>query len=166
MRNITDILPIYKWVELEEEISREFGLNAAVFDDKGIRLTNFVKWANQNMAARALKSNKTVVDECDAGLLKIVLPVSLNGEVFGVVSGCGKLSVGQEVESFLISKIIGISEEEISRLSNSILIMKDDQRKNIVRYIENRLCQIMNCSHQNCELGLSKVYKGQRGSDR
>ncbi len=170
MRNITDILPVKEWVEFEVEINREFGLNAAVFDEKGIRLTNFVKWANQlcpiikgskqgqtficaaaqeNMAARAQKLNETIVDECDAELLKIISPLSLNGEFFGVVSGCGLLSAGQEVESFLISKITGINEEEISRLSNTIAIMKEDQLKNIVHYIEFHLCQIINCSQQN-----------------
>ena len=43
---LTDIAATEKWMELEQKINRRSGMNAAVFDREGVRITNFVKWAN------------------------------------------------------------------------------------------------------------------------
>ena len=80
---LDDIMPIEKWVEVEREINRQSGLNAAVYDVAGVRITDYKKWANrlcpalratekgqesicavahQNIAAQAIKTGKTVVD--------------------------------------------------------------------------------------------------------
>ncbi len=140
--NLTDLLPWGKWLELEKEINRRSGLNATVFDINHIRITDFKKWANnlcpvikanekgqtficstaqQNIAAMAQKTRKPVVEECDAGMVKIIVPVFVNGEFLGSVSGCGLLIADKgKVESFLIHKTTGIDEEEIERLSKKI----------------------------------------------
>jgi ferredoxin len=81
------------------------GLNAAVYNVDGVRITDFKKWANelcpalratakgqeyicavahQNIAARAIKTGKTVVDECDAGLMKFAVPIFVADEFLGV----------------------------------------------------------------------------------
>jgi hypothetical protein len=44
---LDEIMPIEKWVELEKEINRKSGLNAAVFDAAGVRITDFKKWTNR-----------------------------------------------------------------------------------------------------------------------
>ena len=140
--DLTDLLPLDKWVELEAKINRRSGLNATVFDINHTRLTDFKKWANdlcpvikgnekgqtficataqQNIAAMAQKTRKPVVEECDAGMVKIVVPIFVNGDFLGSVSGCGRLLTNEgRVESFLVNKTTGIDEEEIERLSKGI----------------------------------------------
>jgi len=139
---LTDLLPVDKWVELEAKINRRSGLNATVFNKDHARITDFKKWANnlcpvikanekgqtficataqRNIAAMAQKTRKPVVEECDAGMFKIVVPIFLDGEFLGSVSGCGLLQTDEgNVESFLINKTTGIKEEEIKRLSEEI----------------------------------------------
>ena len=69
----------------------------------------------------AKKNRKPVVEECDAGMIKIVAPIFLNGEFLGSVSGCGLLQQSEgEVESFLVNKTTGIDGEEINRLSKDV----------------------------------------------
>ena len=79
---LTEIMPLESWIEIEREINRRSGLNAAVYDVDGVRITNFIKWANnfcpelratgrgqkficavahQNIASRAAKSKKPLL---------------------------------------------------------------------------------------------------------
>ena len=37
---LVDILPIEKWIEIEQEINRQSGLNAAVYDVAGMKITD------------------------------------------------------------------------------------------------------------------------------
>ena len=140
--DLKDLLPVDKWVELEAKINRRSGLNATVFDVNHSRVTDFKKWANnlcpvikanekgqtficataqRNIAAMALKTRKPVVEECDAGMVKIVVPILVKGEFLGSVSGCGLLKTGEgKVESFLVSKTTSIDKEHIERLAKKI----------------------------------------------
>ena len=43
---LTDIAPLETWLELEQRINERSGLNASVFNVDGLRITDFVKWAN------------------------------------------------------------------------------------------------------------------------
>jgi ligand-binding sensor protein len=139
---LTDLLPVDKWMELEAKINRRSGLNATVFDINHMRITDFKKWANnlcpvikanekgqtficataqRNIVAMAQKTRKPVVEECDAGMIKIVAPVFVNGEFLGSVSGCGLLQTDEgKVESFLVNKTTGINEQEIEGLSKTV----------------------------------------------
>jgi len=139
---LTDLLPVDKWMELEAKINRRSGLNATVFDINHMRITDFKKWANnlcpvikanekgqtficataqRNIVAMAQKTRKPVVEECDAGMIKIVAPVFVNGEFLGSVSGCGLLQTDEgKVESFLVNKTTGINEQEIKGLSKTV----------------------------------------------
>jgi len=163
--NLTDLLPVDKWVELEREINRRSGLNATVFDINHIRITDFKKWANnlcpvikanekgqtficataqRHIAAMAQKSRKPVVEECDAGMVKIVVPVFVKGEFLGSVSGCGLLPTDRgKVESFLVNKTMGIDEEEIERLSQTIGHISMEEAKALGLFISEEISKIV-----------------------
>jgi inosine-uridine nucleoside N-ribohydrolase len=53
---LSDILPLEKGVELEQEIHTKSGLNASVLDADGARIVDFQKWANK--LCPMVKSNK------------------------------------------------------------------------------------------------------------
>jgi ligand-binding sensor protein len=158
--NLIDILPVEKWIELEKEINKRSGLNASVFDADGIRITDFKKWANrlcpvvkanekgqsyicavahQNAANQAQKTREPVIIECDAGLVKVVVPIFVDDEFLGVAGGCGLLLKGGEVDSFLINKTTGIDVGEIENLSGDIATISTDKLKAVIKYIEQKL---------------------------
>jgi len=65
----------------------------------------------QNIALQARKTKKPVIGECDAGLLKLTVPIFVGDEFLGVGGGCGLLTDDSEVETYLISMTIGVDEE-------------------------------------------------------
>ncbi|MBW2107063.1 MAG: PocR ligand-binding domain-containing protein [Deltaproteobacteria bacterium] len=157
---LTDILPIEKWVELEKEISERYGFNAAVFDKEGNKITQYLKWANslcpvikgdekgrtfvcavanQNMIAQAKRTKKTVNGECDAGLVKFLVPIFVGEELLGVIGGCGRLLHGSEVDAFLLNKSTGIDLAKIEALSGDVTDISTDEVNSIISYLEEKI---------------------------
>jgi len=166
---LTDIAPLEIWRELEKRINKRSGLNASVFNVDGIRITDFVKWANnlcpaikatergqsyicsvahQNLAARAAKIRKPVIDACDAGMLKLVVPIFVNGDFIGVAGGCGCLEQNEDIDTFMINKTTGISEEKIVRLAEDIPPMTLEEATFHAAYIESEIHSIT-ASYEN-----------------
>ena len=160
---LTDILPLEKWVELEKDINRRSGLNASVFDINGIRISDFKKWANSlcptikanvkgqsficavahmNIAAQAKQTGKAVIEECDAGLFKVVYPVFVEGEFLGVVGGCGMLLDNAETEIFLINKITDIDNEKLAELSKGISRKSRKEVEELAQYLKEEVDKI------------------------
>ena len=161
---LAEIMPIEKWVEIEKEINRRSGLNAAVFDAEGVRITDFKKWANrlcpairetekglkficsvahQNIAAEALKTGKTTVAECDAGLMKFAVPIFIDGEFLGVAGGCGMLRDHEQIDAYLVHRTAGIDEEAVKSLSEDIETITADRLASVVGFLENKVAEIV-----------------------
>jgi len=159
-----DILPLEKWLELEKEISNRFGLSPAVLDKDGIRVTDYKKWANrlcpvvnanekgqssicavanQNMMAQAMETRKPVTEECDAGLVKLVVPIFVGDEFLGMAGGCGLLPEDGEVDSFLVSKTTGIDEKEIQGLSDDISKITAGKAESLGEFIQEQINRIV-----------------------
>ncbi len=157
---LTEIAPLEKWKDLEDKIQQQCDLEVTVFDTDGIRITDNKKWANrlcpaikaidngqthicavanQNLAAMAVKSKKSIVEECDAGLVKVVLPLFSNQEYVGVVAGCGMLLEDGEVDEELIERTTGISESETAELSTDIKTITEEEAQNILSLIADEL---------------------------
>jgi ligand-binding sensor protein len=160
----SDIAPLEKWLALEQKINERSGLNASVFDVAGVRITDFKRWANklcpvikadekgqnyicavahQNIAARAKRTRKPLIAECDAGLMKLVVPIFLNGEFLGVAGGCGYVLGNGEVDMFMVNKTIGIAKEKLRNLSDDIPVMTPEQAESLAGFIEYEVDQIL-----------------------
>ena len=161
---LDDIMPLEKWVEVEQEINRRSGLNAAVYNVDGVRITDFKKWANQlcpalratekgqeyicavahqNIAARAIKTGKTVIDECDAGLMKFAVPIFVENEFLGVAGGCGLLRNQEQVDIYLVHRTTGLAEEVVEDLSQNIATIPNDRLESAIRYLEKKVAEII-----------------------
>lgn len=161
---LTDLLPIEKWKAFEEEITGRFGLDANIFNIDGIRITDYKHWANRlcpaikstdkgqsyicavahmNLAVQGKQTGKSLVEECDAGLVKIIVPVIVKDEFIGAFGACGLLLDNGEVDPFLINMTTGIDEKEIERLSEDIGSISYDKAKSIVAFIEDKLHRII-----------------------
>jgi ligand-binding sensor protein len=153
---LTDIAPLEKWVELEKDIHQKSGLDVNVFDTKGYRISRLKNWANRlcpqikatdkgqsficapahmNIAAQAMRSKKAAIEECDAGLIKLVVPIFVNDDFVGAVGACGFLLEDGEVDSFLVNKTTGMDETEVERLSQEISAITRQKAESLSRYI-------------------------------
>jgi ligand-binding sensor protein len=167
---LTDIAPLEKWLELEQKINERSGLNASIFNVDGVRITDFKKWANklcpvikadekgqsyicavahQNIAAEAEHSRKPVIAECDAGLMKMVVPIFVNDEFLGVAGGCGYVLGDGEVDTFMVNKTIGLAEEKLKNLSDDVPVMTPEQAQSHAAFIQNEVDQILNVYENN-----------------
>ena len=170
---LTDITTLEQWIKLEQKINARSGLNASVFDIDGVRITEFKKWANklcpvikadekgqsyicaiahQNIAAQAKQTRRPVIGECDAGLMKIAVPIFLNGEFMGVAGGCGYIIGDGEVDLFLVSKTTGIANEKLINLADDIPSMTPQQAESLASFIEDEVDQIIKeYEHRTCD---------------
>ena len=161
---LTDLSPLEKWKELEKKITRISGLDSNIFNIEGIRITDYKNWANKlrpaikatdkgqsyicavahmNLSTQAKQTQKSLVEECDAGLVKIIVPVFVKDEFLGAVGACGFLLDDGEVDPFLVNMTTGIDEEEIERLSADIETISTEKAGAIVSYIEEEIRKIV-----------------------
>jgi ligand-binding sensor protein len=161
---LTDIAPVKSWVELEMEINRRSGLDANVFNTKGYRISDLKNWANKlcpeikatdkgqsficapahmNLAVQAMKTKKAVIEECDAGLVKIVVPIFVDGDFVGAVGACGFLLDDGEVDSFLVNKMTDIEEDKIEGLAKGIPSITTEKAESITTFISEQIEKIV-----------------------
>jgi ligand-binding sensor protein len=161
--DLTDIAPLETWVELEKDIHQKTGLDVNVFDIKGYRISDFKNWANRlcpeikatdkgqsficapahmNIAMQAMRTRQTAIEECDAGLIKLVVPIFDRGEFAGAVGACGFLLEDGEVDSFLVNKMTDIEEEKVEKLSRGIPSISNKKAQALAEYIEDQLEKI------------------------
>jgi ligand-binding sensor protein len=166
--NLTDVQPLEQWVALEEEIVRRSGLDANVFNVEGIRISTFKSWANRlcpaikatdkgqsficavahmNVAAMARQQKRWVLEECDAGLIKLVVPIFVKGEFVGAVGACGCLLDEGEVDSYMIYRTSGIEEETIESLSEDICRFSLGKAEELAAFITSEVDHIIEKAH-------------------
>ena len=161
---LTDLAPLERWVELEKNIHQRTGLDVNVFNIEGYRISDFKKWANRlcpeikatdkgqsficapahmNIAAQAMRSKETAIEECDAGLIKLVVPIFVNAEFVGALGACGFLLDDGEVDSYLVNKMTDIDEEKVIRLSAGIPSITAKKAHALSQYIEEQISAIV-----------------------
>ncbi|MFZ2630858.1 MAG: PocR ligand-binding domain-containing protein [Desulfosalsimonadaceae bacterium] len=157
---LTDLLSLEKWVEFEKDIYERSGLDASVFNTKGIRITDYKQWVNRfcpavkaddrgqsficavahmNIAEMAKNTKEPVIEECDAGLLKLVVPIFVDDAYIGAFGACGMILDDGEVDSFMVNKTIGMDEAEIESLSNDIKHISSETADALAAYIQGRI---------------------------
>jgi ligand-binding sensor protein len=164
---LTDIYPIEKWMVFEKNIHERSGLDANVFNPEGIRITEYKEWANRlcpavkaidkgqsyicavahmNIAAQAMQTRMPAIEECDAGLIKLVVPIFIGDEFVGAVGACGLLSEDGEVDAFLINKTTDMNENVIQDLSEGIGTISRQQAEALTEYIQQELHSMLSPS--------------------
>jgi ligand-binding sensor protein len=157
---LTEILPLEKWKELEQKIYDKSGLDSNVFDTNGYRITDHKQWVNRlcpvvkdsdkgqsficavahmNIAAMAMNTREPVIEECDAGLVKLVVPIFHDDDFVGAVGACGLLLDDGEVDTFMVNKTIGLDESELDALSSDIPTIATETLEELADYVQNEL---------------------------
>jgi len=161
---LTDIVSIQEWAQFEKELFDRFRMNSTVYNTSGVGVTGKPHWCNhlcpeikgnknslsaicapgnQHFMAQARRTKKPVIGQCDAGLMKIAVPIFVNGDFLGTAGGCGRLPAGGEVEALIIETTLGLSKTEIDDLSGGLETMTEEQAKEMAAFIEKRIAQYM-----------------------
>lgn len=161
---LTDLLSVEEWMVLEKEIHERFGLDTNVFNTDGIRITPYKSWVNplcpeikatdkgqsficavahMNLAIMARNSRQTIVEECDAGIVKIVVPIFVGDTFVGAVGACGKCLDDGEVDAFLVNKLTGIDEDKVARMAKDIARISSETITALVSFVEGRIQKIV-----------------------
>ena len=169
---LNDILPIERWIALEKDLHNRYGVDVNVFDTNGVRISNFKEWVNSlcpaikatdkgqsficavahmNVAAQAMQTRQPVIEECDAGLVKIVIPIFLDDAFLGAVGACGLLLDGGEIDTFLIDKIAGIDEETAQALAADTGAISTARAEALAEDVTRRIGAIIDAYRHNHE---------------
>ncbi len=161
---LTDLLSIDAWMDFEKKIHTETGLDCNIFNPDGYRITEFKEWVNRlcpvikdndkgqsyicaiahmNLATQAKQQKNTVIEECDAGLVKLVVPVFYDDYFLGAFGACGLVMDDGIADTFMINKTIGLDEEEIEKLSDDIQSISSADLKTIGGNIEKKINRII-----------------------
>lgn len=164
---LIDIYPIEKWTAFEKNIHEKSGMDANVFNPDGIRITEYKEWVNRlcpaiksidkgqsyicaiahmNIAVQAMQTRTPAIEECDAGLIKLVVPIFIGDEFVGAVGACGLLAEDGEVDAFLINKTTDMNEDIIQNLSEGIGTISRQKAEALVEYIQQELCNMLSPS--------------------
>jgi ligand-binding sensor protein len=161
---LTDVAPLERWMKLENDINIRSGMDANVFDTRGYRISPQKHWANQlcpaikdtdkgqsficapahmNLAAQAMRGRTTVLEECDAGMIKLVVPIFLGDEFIGAVGACGLKFEDGDIDAFLVNKMTDIAEHTVESLSATVIAISRDKAEALGRYIGEAVAQII-----------------------
>ena len=159
---LTDIMPMEKWKQLVEDIHTRFGFNGTAYYINNNVLVKSDGWANklcpaikagdsrvvcataqQRASQRAQEEKGTVVEECDAGFIKFVIPVFVDNEFAGMIGGCGCLSGDTEVDSFHVSKLLKKEEAEIKDLFNNIQHISQGRLEEAIKYVQGQIAEAL-----------------------
>lgn len=157
---ITDLAPVEKWRELEDEIHEKFHINAAITDAEGGLVTGFNHWgselckaikddpkgagaicavAAQTFNARAHEEKEPFCEVCDALMTKICVPVVVDGEVLGIVGGCGVLTDDEEVEEYMVEMSTDMDADTVSGLAAKVRELSDSEVQDVIAFISGRV---------------------------
>lgn len=155
---LNNIMPFEKWKELAEDINTRFNFNGTVFDKNNNVVAKSEGWANkvcpaiksgdsrvicasaqQRISNVAREKKEPVIEECDAGFIKFVIPIFVGNEFVGMAGGCGCLSGDTEVDSFYVSKLLKKEEEGIDDLLKSVRHITQDKLEEAIRYVQEHI---------------------------
>jgi len=91
----------------------------------------------------ARNTKKGVAEECDAGMVKIVVPIFKNNEFVGSVGCCGLMFEDGELESFMINKTMDMEEARINDLAKGIGVISESEAESLIKLIEKKLSEII-----------------------
>jgi ligand-binding sensor protein len=161
---LTDIMSKEDWAKFERELNGRFNLDCTVYNPEGLSFTGghlfcnslcpqikkrpealatICASGNQNFTAQAKASGKPVIDECDAGMVKITVPIFVGEKFLGTVGACGALPPQGEVETFLIEKTTGLDEDKILELAGDIGTMTQEEAASTTDFIVKRVEQFL-----------------------
>ena len=98
---------------------------------------------NQNPLSESQGERETVVDECDAGLMKFPVPIFVADEFLGTAGGCGLLRNEEQVDTYLVHRTTDLAEKVVEDLSENIATIPNDRLESAISYLEKKVAEII-----------------------
>ena len=157
--SIYDVNSRENWQKLLEQTQSSSGLPTALLDSKNIILQSsgernelcreirsrdkakpVICGQSQQFMAEMARNQKTVVVEiCEAGMVKFVVPVFRDENYLGCVTACGGMLPETEIETYLIEKTAGIDEQSVSKMAETATIVQKERIQRIADDLFSRL---------------------------
>ena len=153
---LTDIMPLESWKSIADKIHDKFGFNGTIYKKDNFVLAKSDGWANmvcpaiksgdsvsvcssaqQRISKIAQEKKDCVVDECDAGFIKFLMPLYKSDEFVGMIGGCGCLAENTEIDAFHISKLI--KKEDVSDILNSTKHIPKDKLAEAIQFVQKQV---------------------------
>lgn len=97
---------------------------------------------NTAMTQQVHATREPVIETCEAGMLRIAIPVIYENEIVGQITGCGVMEAPEEIDAFYLSKQIDITEENVSELMQQITISSKQSLLNVATDTKKELLKI------------------------
>jgi ligand-binding sensor protein len=150
--NVLELKPREEWETILQEIAKKTRMTVTLTDENGshilhtqgtrcplcsrIRekkeaLTFICSQCNSAMLEEAKQLLEPVIDFCDAGMTRMVVPIVRHGELIGQLTACGGAAQAEEIDLYLVARQVGISEEEAETLAASTPAVSTDEVKKV-----------------------------------
>jgi ligand-binding sensor protein len=143
---VYDVKSRETWQELLDEARTAVGMPAALLDQANVILQSsgernelcteirsrkealpVICGQSQKFMAETARTQKApLVEICEGGMAKLVVPIFRNQNYLGCVTTCGSLLPETEVESFLIQKAAGLGEDAIASMAKKVPSVKKE----------------------------------------
>jgi ligand-binding sensor protein len=90
-----------------------------------------------------MRERATVIEECDAGMIKLVVPIFLGSEFIGAVGACGMKFEDGDIDSFLVNKMTDIAEDTVESLSATVPAIARGKAEELGRHIAESVEKII-----------------------
>jgi len=144
--SVYDVQSRETWQELLDEARSAVGMPAALLDPNNVILQSsgernelcteirsrkealpVICGQSQKFMAETARTQKApLVDLCEGGMAKLVVPIFREQNYLGCVTTCGSLLPETEVEAFLIQKTSGMAEEAIAAMAKKVPTVKKE----------------------------------------
>ena len=155
---LTDLIAEKDLIALQHELRDTFGMNADIMDADGKRLAGsslgndlcrairedakgfgaICAPAGQ-MFGQLMRKGEPFAEFCDGGMLRVSVPVVVDGEVVGAVGGCGLVPADDEVDGFAIGMMSDLDKDLIAEKSRTVKAASEARVQEILRFINDRI---------------------------
>lgn len=158
---LIDYIPEEGLKALQQELHDLFELNADIMDADGKRLfgntmSNDLCRAIRDdekgfggicvpagaMFAMMMKDGEPFYEECDAGMMRVSVPVVVEDEVIGAIGGCGLVAPDGEADGFTIGMMSGVEEAVATAMAEKIEPVAEGRVEEIFAYIQKRIGEL------------------------
>lgn len=156
--HMTDLIPAEDLQALQQELSERYGLNADIMDADGKRLFG-TTWGNAlcrairdddkgfgaicmtagQMFTHLQKQGEAFTEECDAGMMRVSVPVMVKGRVIGSIGGCGLVPQDGEADGFTIGMMSDIEESTATDMARKLEPLAQGKVEEIQAFIRKRI---------------------------
>ncbi len=151
---LTDLMALERWKSMVDQIHEKFGFNGTAYRKDNSVLVKSDGWANkvcpaiksgdsvvvcssaqQRLSKIAQEKKDCVVDECDAGFIKFLIPLYVGSEFAGMIGGCGCLAENAEIDTFHIGKLL---KKDVPDILGSTKHITNDKLKEAVQFVHEQ----------------------------